>query len=226
MSVVLELSVPGSELSFGPVLNTISEIRIRFDRIVPVGTGSFSYVWVNVPDRDAFEEAMRRHSVAESFAFLQREGGEFLYRVDWRSEVDPFLRCLGEIAVAVLRASGTANRWHFVLRFDTHDDASCFQRRCSERDVSIDIERVLSDSAGEHSGELLTPCQRQTIALALERGYFDVPRQTTIVELAEELGISDQAASARLRRATKRLGQQALSNATEPDTPQSRITRL
>lgn len=225
MSVVLELSVPGSELSFGGVLETAPEIRIRFDRVVPVGTDSFSYVWVNAPERSVFEEAMQRHSVVDSFRFLQREDGEFLYRIDWQLETDPFLQCLGEVNAAVLRASGAANRWHFDLRFDTHDDASRFQRRCSERDVSISIEWVLSESAGKHSGTLLTLCQRQTIALALERGYFDVPRRTTIVELAEELGISDQAVSARLRRATKRLCQQTLSDATDLDTAQSRITR-
>lgn len=226
MSVVLELSIPGSELSFGDVLETVPEIRIRFDRVVPVVAGSFSYVWVNAPERTIFEEAMQRNAITDSFRFLQREDGEFLYRIDWQPETDPFLQCLGEVDAAVLQAKGAANRWHFDLRFDTHDDVSYFQRCCSKRDVSISIERVLSGSGGEHSSELLTPCQRQTIALALERGYFDVPRRTTIVELAEELGISDQAVSARLRRATKRLSQQALSDAVELDTPESRITQL
>jgi len=226
MSVVLELSVPGSDLSFGSILDIVPGIRIRFDRVVPVGTGSLSYVWVNVPDQATFERAMQRHSAAESFRFLQRENGEYLYRVNWQPKTDPFLRCLDEENVAVLRARGSANRWYFGLRFDTHDDVNHFQRRCSEQDVSISIERVIHESSGEQASTLLTPCQRQTIALALERGYFDVPRRTTMVELADELGVSDQAVSARIRRAMKRLGQEALLDAAELDTPQSRITRL
>ncbi|QSG15510.1 helix-turn-helix domain-containing protein [Halapricum desulfuricans] len=226
MSIVLELSIPGSDLSFGSLLDIAPEIRIRFDRVVPIGDGLFSYVWVNVPDQATFEGAMQRHSIAESFRFLQRENGECLYRVNWQPKTDPFLRCLGEVDAAVLRARGVANRWYFDLRFDTHDDVNHFQRRCSEQDVSISIERVVHESAGGQTSALLTPCQRQTIALALERGYFDVPRRTTMVELADELGVSDQAVSARIRRAMKRLGQQALSDVAELDTTQSRSTRL
>ncbi len=226
MSIVLALSIPASELSFGDILEALPEIQIQFDRVVPIGTGSFSYVWVNTPKQATFEEAMQRYAITDSLQFLQREDGEFLYRADWQPETDPFLRCLGEVNAAVLQARGAANRWHFDLRFDTQDDVSRFQQRCSEQDISISIERVLSSSAGEHTGQLLTSPQQQTVALALERGYFDVPRRTTVVELAEELGISDQAVSARLRRAMKRLSQQALSDATELDAPQSHITRL
>jgi len=129
------------------------------------------------------------------------------------------------VNAAVLQARGAANRWYFQLRFDTQDDVSRFQRRCSERDIPIAIEQVLSGSAGEHTGPLLTPTQRQTVALALEWGYFDVPRRTTVVELAKELDVSDQAVSARLRRATKRLSQQALSDAADRNTSQSQINR-
>ncbi|QSG08786.1 helix-turn-helix domain-containing protein [Halapricum desulfuricans] len=218
MTVLLELSLPQSELSFGAALNAASEVRVRFEQIVPVGSGTFRYVWVNVPEQATFEEALQRHAVAESFQFLERESGELLYRIDWKAESDPFLRCLEAVGAAVLQAKGVGNRWHFHLRFDTRDDVSRFQRRCSEHDISTSIERILSDSAGGHASELLSPCQRRTIALALERGYFDVPRRTTMSELADELGISDQAVSARLRRATKRLGHRALSEELESDT--------
>jgi predicted DNA binding protein len=37
--------------------------------------------------------------------------------------------------------------------------------------------------------------------LAVRRGYYDIPRRTSMGELAAELGISDQAVSERLRRA-------------------------
>ncbi|WP_229112522.1 helix-turn-helix domain-containing protein [Halapricum desulfuricans] len=224
MSVVLELSLPNSELSFGAILDVVPEARLRLERVVPVGTGAFQYVWVNVPERAAFEEAMQRHAVAESFEFLERENDELLYRVDWKAESDPFLQCLEAVDAAVLQARGAGKRWRFHLRFDENRDVSRFQRHCSEHGVSMSVKRILSDSAGEHVDELLSPCQRRTVALALERGYFDVPRRTTLSELADELGISDQAVSARLRRATRRLGHQALSEELTSDTPDN--TRL
>ncbi len=47
----------------------------------------------------------------------------------------------------------------------------------------------------------LTPVQRETLLLAVDRGYYAIPRECTTLELAEELDISDQAVTERLRRA-------------------------
>ena len=47
----------------------------------------------------------------------------------------------------------------------------------------------------------LSPAQQEALALALERGYFEIPRQGSLIDLSEEIGISDQALSERLHRA-------------------------
>jgi predicted DNA binding protein len=46
----------------------------------------------------------------------------------------------------------------------------------------------------------LTARQRETLRLAHERGYFEIPREVTLDDLADELGVSNQAVSERLRR--------------------------
>ena len=40
----------------------------------------------------------------------------------------------------------------------------------------------------------------EALVLAVERGYYDIPRQCTTAQLAAVLGVSDQAVSERLRR--------------------------
>lgn len=45
----------------------------------------------------------------------------------------------------------------------------------------------------------LSPIQRALLQRALGAGYFDTPRQTSLVHLAAEVGISEAAASAALR---------------------------
>ncbi|PSQ64682.1 MAG: hypothetical protein BRD24_09910, partial [Halobacteriales archaeon SW_9_67_24] len=42
--------------------------------------------------------------------------------------------------------------------------------------------------------------QQEALVLALERGYFDVPRDVSADDLGEELNISGQAFSRRLQR--------------------------
>ncbi|UPM45293.1 helix-turn-helix domain-containing protein [Halocatena salina] len=51
----------------------------------------------------------------------------------------------------------------------------------------------------------MTAIQRDTLATALREGYFNVPRALTIEELSDVLGISSNAASQRIRRASDSL---------------------
>lgn len=53
--------------------------------------------------------------------------------------------------------------------------------------------------------DILSDKQREIITIALELGYFDVPRETTLDEIANEVGISASAASKRLVRAQQKL---------------------
>lgn len=43
------------------------------------------------------------------------------------------------------------------------------------------------------------------LILALERGYFDTPWGVTLKEIGDELGITQQAASERVRRAAQKV---------------------
>nr|WP_256487766.1 MULTISPECIES: helix-turn-helix domain-containing protein [unclassified Haladaptatus] len=51
----------------------------------------------------------------------------------------------------------------------------------------------------------MTDEQREALATAFASGYFRVPRETSLSELAETLDISPQAASGRLRRGLERM---------------------
>jgi predicted DNA binding protein len=63
------------------------------------------------------------------------------------------------------------------------------------------ITRVVSDTeAVSRDGDLLSEKQFQALSLAFDRGYFAVPRRITLENLADEVGVSHQALSERLRR--------------------------
>lgn len=225
MSVVTDLSIPGSELAFGETLSDVPDVRVSLDRIVPVKGESFPYVWAHTSDQDGFREALRNAASVETFQLVHREDRKGLYSIDWHGETGPFLACLAQVGSVVLQGRGTAKRWEFTLRFDTHEDVNRFQELCSKREISFSIDRVVSGSAGTEPDMTLSQCQRETVELALKRGYFDVPRRTTMVNLAEELDISDQAVSARIRRAMKKLGQREFSEPIDHGGTRSQVSR-
>jgi predicted DNA binding protein len=65
-------------------------------------------------------------------------------------------------------------------------------RPCAETSVTVDL-------------ECLTETQRETLALALEKGYYDRPRETDLDALADEFDISRSAVSQRIRTAELKL---------------------
>jgi predicted DNA binding protein len=75
--------------------------------------------------------------------------------------------------------------------------------------VSNDFRREITPSAAEWQ-ELLSSIpqrQRELLNLALERGYFDIPREVTLEELAGEMGITKTTASNHLRKAEQQVMQ-------------------
>jgi predicted DNA binding protein len=62
----------------------------------------------------------------------------------------------------------------------------------------------------EADGSVLTDRQRECLTVAQRRGYFEVPRDCTLADLADDLGVDKSTASETLRRGTARVLEQFL----------------
>jgi predicted DNA binding protein len=56
----------------------------------------------------------------------------------------------------------------------------------------------------------LTGKQRETLCVALELGYFAIPRNAHQKDIAQRVGVSEQAVQERLARAHRTLAKQAV----------------
>lgn len=75
--------------------------------------------------------------------------------------------------------------------------------RLAEHGVAFDLEEV-AGAVGDR-GRLLTDRQREFVRAAVERGYYEVPRETTLTELAAAMGVGKASASDTLARAERRI---------------------
>ncbi|WP_246999859.1 helix-turn-helix domain-containing protein [Halosolutus gelatinilyticus] len=91
--------------------------------------------------------------------------------------------------------------------FETHDDE--YEIRSRRRlDPATVLEDVRAGGVGAtvlEGARRLTATERETIRRAVGAGYYDVPREATLGDLADEFGISDAAVSKTLRRAEGKL---------------------
>lgn len=109
----------------------------------------------------------------------------------------------------VEKAIGTNEHWQSRVRFPDRESAQHMLRFCREHDIDITLERVFEEidlSRASTSG--MTEAQRETLIEAVDCGYLEIPRECSLADLGEQLGVSESAASQRFRRGVKNLIQQ------------------
>lgn len=207
MSVIATVTIPAQDFALGAALAANPGIQVRLDQVVPVGDRFVPYLWAANESVQEIERELSREANILAFDIVDRVDDKVLARVDWSAGTNGFIEALARTDVSILEGSGASDVWRFQLRFDDHDQLTEFYRYCVEEGIDLELENV-NNPGSPHDiglGVDLTDAQREALELAFERGYFDVPRRTNIVELAEELGISDSAVSQRLRRGTAAL---------------------
>lgn len=206
MSLIAHVTVPTDEVLIGGLFPSDEEFAMDLVEVVPTGEGLAPYVRVTAEEgtRRSFERAASEDARVSSFDAIEATDGSTLYRVEWTGAADGFLgRCIDE-EILVKAAVGTSRHWYFELLVPDHATLTSFHRRCGSNGITVTLQRIYDpEDGGSRWG--LTEAQREAITLARRKGYFGVPRGATLTELAEELDISHQAMSGRLRRGLETL---------------------
>lgn len=77
--------------------------------------------------------------------------------------------------------------------------------------VDATVERVGGYDPRRDPGTALTERQREVLAAAVDLGYYDVPREATLAEVADELDIAGSTVSTHLRKAEAAVVREAVS---------------
>jgi len=216
MGVIAELRIPAADFELGRIIDLSGGISVDLETLVPVGDRAVPFFWAHGVDAEEFATRLRARSVVDGVEVIENFENQTLYGLDWDVEDDSFLSAVRSQRGQILRATGSGDEWSFELRFPDHDALSTFRSRCTDADVRLSVKRVYNPSqpdAGPRFG--LTEHQHEALTLAVEMGYYDVPRHCNTVEVAAELGISDQALTERLRRGISTLA--ANTVCTRPD---------
>lgn len=211
MSVIADFQIPSSAFELGRILTVEGGASIELETIVPTGRDTVPLFWVYNSDREHFVDNVQRHPAVDTAMELDVFDDRTLFTLDWDASRDYIFEGLLKSDGQLLGATGTADTWKFELRFHTHDNLSTFTTHCESAQIPLEVTRVYNPTkpgAGQWYG--LTEPQFEALTLAVEMGYYDIPRGCTTKELAEKLGISDQAVTERLRRAILTLAKNTL----------------
>jgi predicted DNA binding protein len=211
MSVIVEFRVSSTDFALGRILCVEGVSTIELESLVPVGEATVPLFWIHESTRDSFVSSVQNHAAVHNTSTVDVFEDRILFTLDWDAKQDHIFAGIAAHNGQLLSAVGTPDRWEFELRFRSHSDLSAFTGHCEDNGASIEVVRVYrptTPDAGPWYG--LTNPQREALTLAVESGYYDIPRGCTTKDLAAELGISDQAVTERLRRAIASLATHTL----------------
>ncbi len=203
MSVIGEFTVPASKVAMQQTLRATPEMTVEIERVVAHQSGTLTpYFWIRGGDMERFKTAIADDPSVSEATRLDIHGNGTLYRAEWSPDVESVGQAYLQTGAIILEATGRHDEWELRLRFDTHEDVSTFYGYCEEHDIPFDVTRIYNPTTPKAGGQFgLTPKQREALVAALEAGFYEIPQGATMTDIADEIGISQQSVSKRLRRA-------------------------
>ena len=212
METVVDATIPTDQFVLEETLGRVPDVELEVVRFaVHSSACPMPFLWASTSRGERLATALETDPSTERMTRLSREDGRDLYSFDWTVDTARRIDVFAEADGSMLDVRGTADRWTFRVLFS--DRASASETFQSWRDAGVEpsLARVGSLSCREGETTGLSATQYDTIAQAFQRDYYDVPRGTTLEELAATFGVSHQAVSERLRRGHSHLVERLLS---------------
>lgn len=203
MSIFGEFRVPPEALALSETLAAEPETVVEIDRLVASDMESLTpYFVVSGVSNAAFETAASADDSIDTLQRIQDVETRTVYRATWGDQVESLAREYTSEGTSILKAKGDANGWGLRIRFDSQAQIAEFTSYLRDHGFSFDLVRLHKMSYAKTGSRFgLTPKQHDALVTAWQMGFFKLPRETSMAAVAEELGITPQAISDRLRRA-------------------------
>lgn len=187
---------------------------------VPDEAAAFALMRVTAPDLGELLGGIAAHEQVVERSVIQRSDGEATIQIETTSP--PLLQ---------LAAQGSGLPIEFPVEIHNGEatvDATGPRERISELGTQLDnfgLEfRIEYIQQRLHTSQLLTEKQRQLVQTAVEKGYYDTPRDCTLTELAAEVGLAKSTCSETLHRAEEAIIKHFINDLPTPMEAETRIT--
>ncbi|WP_227132736.1 helix-turn-helix domain-containing protein [Halorubellus salinus] len=207
----LTLSIP-EHVWIGEISRRYPEAEVTIVAAVTDDDAGVGVAEITSDDLLAVVEDMTDHDTLESVELLEHHGNTAM--VQFRTG-EPML-------LFAARGSGLP----VEMPFDIHDGDATWEITTTRETLSELVTKLDAFGISFEVEELrervdapespLTERQWRLVSEAVERGYYDTPRGTTLTELADAVGIAKSTCSETLHRAEERIVKHFVETATRP----------
>ena len=213
MSLIAEYRFRSPKLALWDTLERVPDARLEL--LEEVGTDPerpFLVLRATGVDFETFERALADDETVADFEHYAEFDDSRIYRLQISAATELVIYPIWvEVGAASQEARWEDGWWWDRVRYPDREALGTVRNWFADHDVEFEMAALYDEDDRPRTATVLTPVQRDTLETALDMGYFDVPRQATIDDVADRLGVSSQAISERLRRAHRHLVEHHLS---------------
>jgi hypothetical protein len=192
----LSVSLP-SAAWIGSISAANPDVTFRVLAALPTDDTGVGLVELTGPDLPSVLEELRARDAILTLDVLGRSADRML--VEFETTEPLLLFSVQESGVPLEPPIDIRNGEATVEVTASQDRLSTFGTQLEQFGMSFDVEHIRRSV--ESTEQLLTDRQRDLIVTAVERGYYDTPRETSLTDLAAHLGMAKSTLSETLHRA-------------------------
>ncbi|PCR88747.1 helix-turn-helix domain-containing protein [Natrinema ejinorense] len=225
MGLIAEFDIDCKALPLAGMAASVPEATLTLDLQFNHGDGPLFIVTVQNGSRLDIESAFTEAYDVEEWALIGQAGDTRRYQAlpalslegQLGEHLDDLegLEALATADAIIERIDVVPDGWRQTGWFADREAFSTFSSFW-QRNADFRLHRLTQDRESEPAGDGLTDRQHEALRIAYERGYFDIPRQATLKDIAAELDISPSSVSERLRRAQTQLIEETVATTWPP----------
>jgi predicted DNA binding protein len=207
MSITTKIHIEHERLALVPTLQNLEDVEIRVITQGNTDPGSTLFPFlIEYHDRERLEEMLDTDPTVQSYELVDWTDQTGIYYIEHTPETKLISSVVTDVNGFLVHTETKGNGWLVRLLLPDREALNTIWEYASENDISLDIIEIYgnTDSGGESSYGL-TDEQRTALVTAYENGYFGEPRDISLNEVADEIGLSSTAMSGRLRRGMRNL---------------------
>jgi hypothetical protein len=165
-------------------------------------------LWGSGGNLSAFEDGLDADETVSHWVPVGGTDTRKLYRTRLTEEASPYMHYneWADGKAVFLSASREPRGWTMDAYLHDRSVLQEFAEGCESNGVQFDLLRVSEVDQLQDTQQFgLSEVQAETLLTAFEEGYYSVPREINLEELADPLDVSHQAVSERLRRGVRSL---------------------
>lgn len=207
MSITAKVHIKHEQLALVPTLRNLGDVEIR---VITQGTTApgatvFPFL-IEYEDRAELEEMFDADPTVDSYDLVDWTDGTGIYYIQHTPETKLISNVVTDVNGVLVHTETKGNGWIARLLLPDREALNTIWEYTNENGITLDIIEIYgNDDAGTVTSYGLTDEQKAALKIAHEKGYFGEPRDISLSEVADEIGLSSTAMSGRLRRGMRNL---------------------